>query len=80
MGEAMKLIVDYCPETDTLSLWNGKPASSGADVADNLIVDLDSDGEAVGFTLEQASKVLLPLLKNENTSLVESKSLANTRP
>ena len=54
----MKLDVYYDGETDTLSLWNGKPASGGADVAENLTVDLDEEGEAVGFTLEHASEVL----------------------
>ena len=54
----MKLDVYYDSETDTLSLWNGQPASSGADVAENLTVDLDAEGEAVGFTLEHASEIL----------------------
>ena len=52
----MKLRIDYCEDTDTLSLWNGEPASYGDDVADNLIVDYDAGGEAVGFTLEHAAK------------------------
>ena len=30
----MMLEVYYDSETDTLSLWNGRPASEGADVAD----------------------------------------------
>ena len=54
----MKLDVYYDGETDTLSLWNGRPAVSGADVAENLTVDLDAKGEAVGFTLEHASDTL----------------------
>ena len=54
----MKLDVYYDSDTDTLSLWNGQPASGGADVAENLTVDLDAEGEAVGFTLEHASEVL----------------------
>ena len=58
----MKLIVDYCPETDTLSIWNGTPASSGADVSEDLIADLDAEGNAVGFTLEHAAELLSPLL------------------
>ena len=62
----MKLIVDYCPETDTLSLWNGQPASSGADVSEDLVVDLDAAGAAVCFTLEHAAAVLLPLLKQRD--------------
>lgn len=54
----MKLNVYYDSETDTLSLWNGQPASAGADVAENLTVDLDAEGEAVGFTLDHASEIL----------------------
>ena len=59
----MKLVVDYCPETDTLSLWNGQPASSGTDLSEDLVVDLDAAGTAVGFTLEHAAALLLPLLE-----------------
>ena len=65
----MKLIVDYCPETDTLSLWNGQPASSGADVSEDLVVDLDAAGAAVGFTLEHAAVVLLPLLEQRESAV-----------
>lgn len=54
----MKLNVYYDSETDTLSLWNGEPASEGADVADNLTADFDAEGEVVGFTLERASETL----------------------
>ena len=54
----MKLNVYYDGETDTLSLWNGKPASEGADVAENLTADFDAEGEVVGFTLEHASEML----------------------
>ena len=39
------LNVYYDSETDTLSLWNGRPASEGADVADNLTADFDAEGE-----------------------------------
>ena len=54
----MKLNVYYDAETDTLSLWNGIPASEAADVAEHLVADFDSDDEVVGFTLEHASEVL----------------------
>ena len=59
----MKLRVSYYKDTDTLSLWNGEPASEADDVADNLIVDYDAAGDVVGFTLEHAAKLLLPILK-----------------
>ena len=54
----MKLSIYYDSETDTLSLWNGQPADEGADVADNLTVDLNEDGDVVGFTLEHAAELL----------------------
>ena len=52
------LSIYYDCETDTLSLWNGRPASEGADVADSLTADFDPEGEVVGFTLEHAVEVL----------------------
>lgn len=62
MGETMKLKVSYFKDTDTLSLWNGEPASEGGDVAENLIADYNSEGDAVGFTLEHAAEILVPIL------------------
>ena len=58
----MKLRISYYGDTDTLSFWNGEPASAADDVAENLIVDYDAAGEAVGFTLDHAAELLLPLL------------------
>ena len=71
----MKLEIAYFSDTDTLSLWNGKPASEGGDliaigafiVEDNadsgvtgdIIADYDSDGKVVGFTIEHAAELLL---------------------
>ena len=65
----MKLTVYYDSETDTLSLWNGKPASEGADVAENLTADIDVEGEVVGFTLEHAAEIL----KSEDLQKVSEK-------
>lgn len=62
MGETMKLRIDYCKDTDTLSLWNEQPASHADDVAENLIADYNSEGDAVGFTLEHAAEILVPIL------------------
>ena len=58
----MKLRISYFNDTDTLSLWNGMPASEGGDVTRDLIADYDAVGKVVGFTLEHAGKVLLDLL------------------
>ena len=65
-GTTMKLDVYYDGETDTLSLWNGKPASAGADVAENLTADLDADGEVVGFTLEHAAEMLKAIIAHRD--------------
>ena len=62
MGSAMKLSIYYDSETDTLSLWNGRAASDGDDVADNLTADFDAEGDVVGFTLEHAAELLGPVL------------------
>lgn len=58
----MKLDIYYDSETDTLSLWNGRPGNEGADVAENLIVDFGRDGEVIGFTLDHAAELLGPFL------------------
>lgn len=58
----MKLDIYYDSTTDTLSLWNGRPANEGADVAENLIVDFGKDGEVVGFTLDHAAELLGSIL------------------
>ena len=60
----MKLQIDYDDRTDTLSLWNGIPASEGYDVAENMIADVQADGSAVGITLERARKLLKPYLSS----------------
>ena len=76
-GTTMKLDVYYDGETDTLSLWNGKPASAGADVAENLTADLDADGEVVGFTLEHAAEMLKAIIAHRTPDDVET--LGKTR-
>ena len=72
----MKLVVDYCPETDTLSLWNGQPASSGADLSEDLVVNLDAAGTAVGFTLDNAAALLLPLLEQWEVAARQHRAVA----
>ena len=58
-----QLQVYYDPETDTLSLWNGRPASEGGEVGEGLTADYDADGEVVGITLDGAAKLLMPYLR-----------------
>ena len=71
----MKLDIRYFDDTDTLSLWNGRPASEGGDliatgalivdddadsvVTGDIIADYDADGKVVGFTIEHAAELLL---------------------
>lgn len=71
----MILEIAYFEETDTLSLWNGTPASEAGDliasgaldvngdtegaVTGDIIADYDSDGKVVGFTIEHAAELLL---------------------
>ena len=60
--ESVKLDIYYDSETDTLSLWNGRPGNEGADVAENLIVEFGNDGEVIGFTLDHAAESLRSFL------------------
>ena len=75
MGKTMILKIAYFAETDTLSLWNGKPASEAGDliasgaldvsgdeggaVTGDILADYDSNGRVVGFMIEHASELLL---------------------
>ena len=59
----MKPKIYYDKDTDTLSIWNGIPASEAEDVAEHLVADFNDEGEVVGFTLEHAADLLrTPLL------------------
>ena len=58
----MEADVSYFPDSDTLSVWTGKPAAEAEEIADGVIVDLDADGNVVGFTIEHAAKLLRPML------------------
>ena len=59
----MKPVVRYFSETDTLSVdLASRPAAEAEEVAEDVIVDFDSDGNVVGFTIEHASRLLGPAL------------------
>ena len=60
--EGEDLTIDYCQETDTLSFRNSSPISYSETVIDHCVAHLDSKGDPVGFTLEKASELVLPLL------------------
>lgn len=57
-----ELLVQYDPETDILTLWNGTPASNGSSVAEDLMVFYDEEDTPQIVTLENAAALLLPLL------------------
>lgn len=57
------LEIYYFPQTDTLDLGNGMPAAEGYDIAENLIANVDAEGNVVSVTLDRAVKVLGPLLR-----------------
>jgi uncharacterized protein YuzE len=47
----------YYPETDSLYIeLKSTPGSETREVADGLVVDLDEQGEVVGFDIDLASK------------------------
>ena len=49
----------YYPETDSLYVeFNAKPGADTIKVTEGLNVDIDADGEVVGFDIDQASRRL----------------------
>ena len=64
MGNSLspKLRIDYDPESDTLYLGNGLPASNGEDVANNVTVFFTDDFDHHGVMIEHAAKLLVPIL------------------
>ena len=59
----MKLEIYYDPESDTLDIGNGQPASEGYDVAERFTAHVDSEGDVVFVSLENAVEVLAPYLR-----------------
>lgn len=56
------LTIVYYADSDTLSFHNSEPVSYSENVLDHCIAHLDAGGDPVGFTLEKASELVLPLL------------------
>ena len=54
--------VKYFKDSDMLSVWTGKPAAEVDEIMDGVLIDLDHDGNVVGFSLEDASELLRPML------------------
>lgn len=68
----------YYPETDSLYVeFKDGPGFETREVTDGLNVDLDADGEVVGFDIDHASKRLdLSTLETEALPLRATKSVA----
>ena len=59
----MKPVARYFDETDTLSVdLASRPAVEAEEIAEDVTIDYDSDGNVVGFTIEHASRLLGPAL------------------
>lgn len=49
----------YFPDTDTLYInLKDKPSTESEEIAAEVIVDFDAEGEVVGITIDHASKKL----------------------
>ena len=49
----------YYPETDNLYVeFNAQPGADTIEVTEGLVVDIDADGQVVGFDIDQASQRL----------------------
>ena len=58
-----ELAASYCKETDTLDLVSVQESvDHDEDVAENLIAHFSRQGQAIGFTLKKAHKLLSPHL------------------
>jgi uncharacterized protein YuzE len=65
----------YYPGTDSLYLdLNAKPSADSRDVAEGLVIDLDSAGQVVGIDIQHASQLL-----DLNTLETESLPAGKTR-
>ncbi len=65
----MKPVVKYFEDTDTLSVdLTSRPAAEAEEVAEDVIIDFDGDGNVVGFTIEHASRLLGAALIGKRTA------------
>jgi uncharacterized protein YuzE len=65
----MKPVVKYFQDTDTLSVdLTSRPAAEAEEVAEDVIIDFDGDGNVVGFTIEHASRLLGAALIGKRTA------------
>ncbi len=49
----------YYPETDSLYIdLSSRPSADSREVAEGLVLDLDTDGNVVGIDIDHASRIL----------------------
>ncbi len=60
-----ELLVNYSRETDILAFGNRKTAARKEAMAPGIVSHIDPAGLANRFTMERASDILLPLLKQD---------------
>ncbi len=73
MATSMKL--HYYPDTDSLYIdLNANPSADSREVAEGLVIDLDSAGHVVGIDIQHASQIL-----DLNTLEIESLPAMKTR-
>lgn len=67
----------YYPETDSLYVeFKATPGTETREITDGLNVDLDADGDVVGFDIDHASKRLdLSMLETVSLSLRTTKAV-----
>ena len=76
----MTLLIQYSPDVDFLTLWNGVQSGGGEDIAVGLTVFFDkSDTSVVSFTVESAVRELVPILFGVETSLGTVRSKVEQR-
>jgi uncharacterized protein YuzE len=65
----------YYAETDSLYIdLNAKPSSDSREVADGLIIDVDSAGHVVGIDIQHASEILdLNTLETESLPAIKTR-------
>lgn len=65
----MELQGVYSKETDTLSIGNGDKVARSEEMATGLAAHYNESGAVVGFTLNQAGELLLPVLEAWHNAL-----------
>ena len=64
----MKLQIHNDPKSDTLDIGNGQSGGDGQPVTDRLVAYFDANDEVVSITLENATEVMAPLLRDDRDS------------